>query len=95
MVCAVAVWVVEIGMDIPPLSPGLNAIVLAELQAGNAITSVEAWLPKCHTLVFLARPFTREYSVGPDIVFRHVGDHHYWLAEYSTADGGECVACRF
>lgn len=57
--------------------------------------SVGDWPPDCRLFVQLARPFGKRYPVPAGIIHAVLNDPHYWKAEYSTADGAECLACGF
>ncbi|MAP94906.1 MAG: hypothetical protein CMK07_08145 [Ponticaulis sp.] len=69
-------------------------VLETELAAGNQITEVSDWPPKCKKLVILMRRFSRAY---PDaaLTYQELNDPHYWFADYMVGDGEEVLACRF
>lgn len=78
-----------------PLAAPLQAILDAELAAGNTVAEVSAWSPRCELLVLLRQPFARQYSPAPGLSYRLLNDPHYWLAEYAYAEGRQVLGCHF
>ena len=74
------------------LCPELQAILRAELQAGNAIA--ESW-SDWGLGVLLRDPFHQAHDHSGRIVYRDLNDPHYWKAEYSCPDLQQIVGCRF
>jgi hypothetical protein len=74
----------------------LNALLSAELAAGNRIVEDGPGWGGMARLVILAGPF-RIPPPLPDsgLAYRHIGDTHYWLAEVEAQDTRELLACRF
>lgn len=68
-----------------------------ELFAGNRVAETWRDWPRLGcTVILLAKPFcikTGKLSEG--VVFRHVGDPHYWLAEYDDTKNNMMLLCRF
>lgn len=75
-------------------SIALNAILEAELAAGNRITEISAWPPHCDTLIILEFRFIKPYDV-PALEYHELNDTHYWYAEYAHSERKETLACRF
>ena len=89
------VWALEMMQSLLHLCPALMAILEEEITMGNLVVEVSAWPPKCRLFVQIERPFQRCYATGAGIVHTVLNDPHYWPEDYSTADGSECLACRF
>lgn len=83
------------GHLIPTMAPPLQAILDAELEAGNTIVEVSAWLPKCRLIVILGHQFGTRPRDSAGVTFHQINDPHYWKAEYRYDDGSEVLACRF
>ena len=79
----------------PPLAPPLQAILDAELAAGNSIQEISAWPPTCKLFIILRRKFRLAYSLVPPVSYRLLNDGHYWYAEYAFATGQQLLACGF
>lgn len=79
----------------PTMAAPLQAILEAELEAGNEVEEVSSWLPKCSLLVILRRPFREAHPQSFDVQFVEVNDPHYWKAEYRYRGGSQVLACRF
>jgi hypothetical protein len=79
----------------PQLAPSLQAILTAELAAGNSVQEISEWPPACELLVVLRRQFGQAYPVAPTVAYRVLDDPHYWYAEYSFAAGQQLLACGF
>lgn len=75
-------------------SPKLNAILEAEIAAGNVIAEETTFPPKCEKLIILSYSFKGDYK-GDGLNYQVVNDPHYWYAEYMTSDGTEGLACRY
>ena len=73
----------------------LQAILDAELAAGNRIYEVTAWPPKCGLLVILTKDFLTNPTLPTDVTFHQIDDCHYWKAEYRYNGGMQLLACRF
>ncbi|MEL4181527.1 hypothetical protein [Roseateles sp. PN1] len=74
------------------LCPELQAILRAELQAGNAIS--ESW-SEWGLGVLLRDPFHQTHYHSGRIEYRDLNDPHYWKAEYSCPELKQIVGCRF
>lgn len=74
--------------------PILNEILEKEIAAGNKISEVTDWPPKCKKLVILEYSFKENYATE-GLTYKVVNDPHYWYAEYMAQDGSECLACRY
>lgn len=81
-------------MDVRFEDKALNALLRAELTAGNVVAEVTSWPPKCERLIILTYRFL-ECPVGNDLLYREINDPHYWLAEFEAENGREVLACRF
>lgn len=83
-------------MSTPPsMAAPLQRILDAELAAGNEVTEVSAWPPKCALLVILRRPFSQTYAEDNNVEFSETNDSHYWKAEYQFKGGLQTLACGF
>jgi hypothetical protein len=77
-------------------SLALDALLSAELAAGNRIVEDSPGWGGMARLVILAGPFrTPPPPHDTGLVYRHLGDTHYWLAEVEARDTRELLACRF
>lgn len=79
----------------PTMPVPLQAILEAELAAGNRIAEVSSWPPKCSLLVILQRPFASKYAAAAGVEFAELNDSHYWKAEYRYNGGAQVLACGF
>src|SRR5688572_16096873 len=71
--------------------PGpLQAILEAELAAGNEISKVSALPRKCSLLVILRRPFKCNYAAVPGVDFAEINDSHYRKEEYRYGGARRC-----
>jgi hypothetical protein len=77
------------------MAASLQAILDAELVAGNVVAEVSDWPPKCELFVLLRRPFARRYAADGGLQFAEVNDSHYWKAEYRFDGGVQVLACGF
>lgn len=73
----------------------LQAILDAELAAGNRIVEVTDWPPKCELLVILARDFLTKSTEDADVSLHQIDEPHYWRAEFRYRGGLQVLACRF
>jgi hypothetical protein len=78
----------------PSMASPLQAILDAELAAGNEVAEVTAWPPKCQLLVILREPFRRSYTMSEGVEFAEINDGHYWKSEYRYNGGMHTLACR-
>jgi hypothetical protein len=82
-------------LPLPPLAAPLQAILDAELSAGNEVVEASSWPPKCELIVILRHPFRRAHATSEDVEFAEINDPHYWKAEYRYNGGMHTLACRF
>ncbi|WP_353568962.1 hypothetical protein [Haloferula sargassicola] len=79
-------------------SPALQAVLMAELDAGAKIvegTSSPNW-GKMKRLIILDAPFrTSAWKEHGGLTFRDINDPHYWRAEVEDTATHELLACRF
>lgn len=78
-----------------PLALPRQAILDAELAAGNRIAEVTAWPPKCGLVVILTKDFLTKPTLPDDVTFHQIDDTHCWKAEYRYQGGMQLLACRF
>lgn len=73
----------------------LNEILESELKAGNEIVETsEGWPEKKTIMVFLGRPFLKEYH-KLNVEFREINDPHWWKSEYFDKSSKHILACKF
>ncbi len=77
------------------LAPPLQAILDAELAAGNSISDISNWPPKCELLLSLRYKFKQAHLPDANVSYRIIDDIHYWYAEYDFNDGQQIVTCGF
>ena len=79
-------------------SPALQAVLMAELDAGAKIvegTSSPNW-GTMKRLIILDAPFrTSSWKEHGGLTFRAINDPHYWQAEIEDSATLELLACRF
>ena len=73
----------------------LQAIIEAELAAGNSIRETSSWPPTCELLIILQHQFRQPYPLVAGVTYRLLDDAHYWYAEYSFNAGQQMLACGF
>jgi hypothetical protein len=77
-------------------SPQLNALLSAELAAGNRVAEDGPGWGGMARLVLLAGPFRMPRpDPASGLAFRDIRDPHYWLAEVEDPTTHEMLACRF
>jgi hypothetical protein len=83
--------------DIAALHPALQEILAAEVVSGNVVVEIwRGWLTANSVCVILGRPFlVTSITPSKDVVFREVGDPHYWKAEYGHRPSGHLLVCLF
>ncbi|WP_280151985.1 hypothetical protein [Piscinibacter sp. XHJ-5] len=79
----------------PAMPSPLQAILEAELAAGNEVAEVSSWPPKCSLLVILRHPFNSKHTAAAGVEFAEINDSHYWKAEYRYNGGAQVLACGF
>jgi hypothetical protein len=81
----------------PRLCPELQALLNAELAAGNAVVEYRTGLYAADAvLVLLAKAFrARPRDLPAGVEYREVNDPHWWKAEYFRTATKHCIACRF
>ena len=73
----------------------LQAILEAELAAGNAVAEISSWPPQCELLVILRHSFRSAPIQPAEVAFAEVNDGHYWRSEYRYKGGVQVLACGF
>jgi hypothetical protein len=70
----------------------LQAVLDAELAAGNRIVEVAAWPQKCDLLVILAKNFMTKTALTAELSFHQIDDAHYWKTEFRYKGGVQVLA---
>lgn len=78
------------------VSETLNAVLHAELAAGNRVAEDGPGWGSMKRLVILQEPFHTTLQLLPgSLSYREVNDPHYWKAEIVDRATMELLACRF
>jgi hypothetical protein len=79
------------------LHPDLQAILDAELAAGNFITggTTSGWPDAASVFVALKYQFLVEHPLTPGVKHRTLNDPHWWQAEYVVDNPMHILACGF
>lgn len=83
---------------ITSLNGPLNAVLIAELTAGNTISTSwrGGWPNENVTAIVLAQPFLTPIRHNlPEVTFHNINDPHYWKAEYYDSRHNEMLICNF
>lgn len=79
-----------------PLCPELNALLQAELAAGNSVRETGPVPGSPGTLVLLTRFFRAQpETLPPEILLIPIDDPHWWKSEYRCRLHPHVLACPF
>ena len=80
----------------PVLCPELDALLQAELTAGNTIRDTGPAPGSDGTLVLLAHTFRAHHqALSPEINLVAINDPHWWKSEYRCKLHPHVLACPF